>query len=99
MQQGSDRAFNDLAAQRISASLPIPKFDLGDRVRWFCVVTQDFGIVVERFYGTEGSVQALGWHYTVRLDPDSPSFEYCKTDYGFEEDLTLVESGGIGAIE
>lgn len=99
MQQGSDRALNDLAAQRISASLPIPKFNLGDRVYWFRVVTQDFGVVVERFYGTEGSVEGLGWHYTIRLDPDSPSFEYCKTDYGFEEDLALVESGEANAIE
>ncbi len=99
MQQGSDRALNNLAAQRISASLPIPKFNLGDRVYWFRVVTQDFGVVVERFYGTEGSVEGLGWHYTIRLDPDSPSFKYCKTDYGFEEDLALVESGEANAIE
>lgn len=98
MQQGADHALNDLAAQRISASLPIPKYDSGDRVYWFRVATQDFG-VVERFYGTEGSVEGLGWHYTIRLDLDSPSFEYCKTDYGFEEDLALVESGEANAIE
>lgn len=99
MQQGLDSALNDGAVQRISASLPIPKFDLGDRVYWFRVATQDFGVVLERFYGTEGSVEGLGWHYTIRLDPDSPSFKYCKTDDGFEADLALVESGEANAIE
>lgn len=77
----------------------LPKFNIGDRVYWFRVATQDFGVVLERFYGTEGSVEGLGWHYTVRLDPDSPSFKYCKTDDGFEADLALVESGEANAIE
>ncbi len=99
MQQGLDRALKDLAAQRISDSLPIPKFNLGDRVCWFRVPTQDFGIVVERFYGMEGSVRELGWHYRIQLDPDSPSFDYCKTDYGFEEDLALTEPGENDAVE
>lgn len=78
---------------------PYPKFSLGDRVRWFRVPTQDFGIIVDRFYGTEGSVQALGWHYTIKLDPDSPSFDHCKTDYGFEDDLELLRAGGTDAAE
>ncbi|MGG6270894.1 hypothetical protein ACQ4M3_41450 [Leptolyngbya sp. AN03gr2] len=69
-----------------------PKFDFGDRVMWFRVPTQDFGIVVDRSYGTEGSVQALGWHYTIQLDPHSPSFADCKSDIGFEDDLALLES-------
>lgn len=68
-----------------------PRFNVGDRVYWFRVPTQDFGVVVERFYGTEGSVQALGWHYTIQLDPNSPSFAHCKTDDGFEADLALME--------
>jgi len=67
------------------------RFNLGDRVYWFCVPTQDFGIVVDRFYGTEGSVQALGWHYTIQLDPNSSSFGHCKIDCGFEADLALLD--------
>ena len=79
--------------------LPSPKFNLEDRVYWFRVPTQDFGIVVGRFYGIEGSVQASGWHYTIQLDPNSPSFAHCKTDYGFEDDLALMEMGGVDAVE
>ena len=58
------------------------KFSLGDRVRWFRVPTQDFGLVCECFYGLESSVQAVGWHYSIQLDPNSPSFAHCKMDYG-----------------
>jgi hypothetical protein len=78
---------------------PPPKFRVGDLVCWFRVPTQDFGIVVEQFYGMEGSVRELGWHYRIQLDPDSPSFDYCKTDYGFEEDLALMEPGENDAVE
>ncbi|MGG6270675.1 hypothetical protein ACQ4M3_38865 [Leptolyngbya sp. AN03gr2] len=67
------------------------RFNVGDRVRWFRVPTQDFGTVIDRVYGSEGSVQVLGWHYLVQLDTHSPSFAHCKTDYGFEEDLALLE--------
>jgi len=66
------------------------KFKIGDRVRWFRVPTQDFGIVIECFYGSEGSVEAVGWHYLVQLDSESPSFAHCKEDYGFEDDLESI---------
>ena len=75
------------------------KFNLGDRVYWFRVPSQDFGTVLDCFYGAEGSVQALGWHYTIQLDPDSPSFDHCKFDYGFEDDLALMEPGEADAVE
>lgn len=69
---------------------PPAKFKLGDRVRWYRVPTQDFGVVVDRFHGTEGSVKADGWHYVVQLDAASPSFAHCKLDYGFEDDLESI---------
>ncbi|MBD1870379.1 hypothetical protein H6G00_04835 [Leptolyngbya sp. FACHB-541] len=66
------------------------KFNIGDRVSWFRVLTQDFGVVSDRFYGLEGSVQADGWHHFARLDSQSLSFAHCKKDYGFEDDLALI---------
>ncbi|HEY9620670.1 MAG TPA: hypothetical protein V6C78_09890 [Crinalium sp.] len=80
-------------------ALPPPKFRVGDRVRWFRVPTQDFGVVADCFYGSEGSVQAEGWHYLIRLDSRSPSFSHCKEDYGFEDDLELVEAGEVDAAQ
>lgn len=67
------------------------KFNVGDRVRWFRVATQDFGTVVNRFFGAESSVRAIGWHYQVQLHPDSPSFAHCREDYGLEDDLERME--------
>jgi hypothetical protein len=67
------------------------KFNIGDRVCWHRVPSRDFGVVRDRFYGAEGSVQAIGWHYLVELAPQSPSFSHCKEDYGFEDDLQFVE--------
>lgn len=75
------------------------KFSLGDRVRWFRVPTQDFGLVCECFYGLESSVQAVGWHYSIQLDPNSPSFAHCKMDYGFEDDLERLEQGKLNEAE
>lgn len=80
-------------------ALPPPKFSSGDRVCWFRVPTQDFGVVTDRFYGLEGSVQAEGWHYLIRLDPQSPSFSHCKEDYGFEDDLECIEAGEVDAAQ
>jgi hypothetical protein len=71
------------------------KFNIGDRVCWHQVPSRDFGAVRDRFYGVEGSVQARGWHYLVALAPQSPSFSYCKEDYGFEDDLEFVDQGRI----
>ncbi|WP_088890009.1 hypothetical protein [Leptolyngbya ohadii] len=99
MQEGSTHTPDNLVVGQSSNPETVPKFKVGDRVCWFRVPTQDFGTVVERFYGTEGSVQALGWHYTIELDPHSPSFDHCKTDYGFEDDLELLEAGGTDAAE
>jgi hypothetical protein len=70
--------------------LSLPKFRIGDRVFWFRVSTQDFGVVSDRFYGLESSVKAEGWHYQIKLDPQSPSFPHCKEDYGFEDDLEYL---------
>lgn len=76
---------------------PPPKFSIGDRVCWSRVPTKDFGAVIDRFYGSEGSVQAEGWHYLIRLNPQSPSFSHCKEDYGFEDDLERIEAGEVDA--
>lgn len=93
MEEGSTNTINSQIAREDSISQANPKFKVGDRVRWFRVPTQDFGVVIECFYGSEGSVEAVGWHYLVQLDSQSPSFAHCKEDYGFEDDL---ESIGMG---
>lgn len=86
-----NQSFQFALVTNIESAVAPAKFRLGDRVRWFRVPTQDFGTVVNCFYSTEGSVQALGWHYLIQLDPRSSSFTHCKFDLGFEDDLAVLE--------
>ena len=70
---------------------PEPRFQLGQTVQWSCVPSQDFGRIIGIAFGTEGSVQATGYHYKIALDPSSPSFtDGITSDWGFEDDLALV---------
>ena len=72
---------------------PEPRFQLEQHVRWNCVPSQDVGHIIGITFGTEGSVQATGYHYEIALDPSSPSFaDGILTDWGFEDDLALVTS-------
>ena len=71
--------------------LPEPRFQLGQHVQWSGVPSRDFGRILGITFGTEGSVQATGYHYEIALDPSSPSFaDGITSDWGFEDDLELV---------
>jgi len=60
---------------RTFPSLPQPKFQLGELVRWFQVPNGDFGRVIGVIYTHEASCQTTGLHYLVLLDAQSPSRE------------------------
>ncbi|MBW4662043.1 MAG: hypothetical protein KME15_25580 [Drouetiella hepatica Uher 2000/2452] len=78
--------------EQIPETLPEAKFQLGQQVRWSCVPSQDFGRVLGIVFGSEGSVQASGYHYAIALDSSSPSFaDGIFADWGYEEDLELVD--------
>lgn len=78
-------------SEQVPETLPPPKFQLGQTVRWSYVTTSDYGRVVGVVYGPECSVKATGYHYEIALDPSSPSFaDGITSDWGFEDDLELV---------
>ncbi|MCY7274865.1 MAG: hypothetical protein LH702_14335 [Phormidesmis sp. CAN_BIN44] len=78
-------------SEQIPKPLPIPKFQLGQAVKWACVPTGDYGQVVGIVFGSEGSIRALGFHYEIALDASSPSYiDGITSDWGFEDDLALV---------
>jgi hypothetical protein len=84
--------------EQIPQPLPVPRFQLGQTVRWACVPTGDYGLVVGIVYGHEGSVRATGFHYAIALDESSPSFgDGILTDWGFEDDLELVDSEAVAS--
>lgn len=76
---------------QVPAALPTPKFHLGQSVYWAYVPSQDFGFVIGIVYAAEASTQALGYHYAVQLDPNSPSFaDGIYSDWAFEEDIEPI---------
>lgn len=76
----------------------LPKFSIGSNVLWAYVSAHDYGVVVERVWTTETVHTVTGWHYLVRLHPNSSSYSFCKEDWAFEQDLELLDefnsSGG-----
>ena len=78
-------------SEQIPKPLPIPRFQLGQAVKWACVPTGDFGRVVGIVFGSEGSIRAEGYHYAIALDASSPSvMDGITSDWGFEDDLALI---------
>jgi hypothetical protein len=64
-----------------------PKFSIGDEVVWAKVSAHDYGVVVDRVWTTETVHKVTGWHYLVRLHPNSRSYPFCKEDWAYEKDL------------
>jgi hypothetical protein len=64
-----------------------PKFSIGDEVVWAKVSAHDYGVVVDRVWTTETVHKVTGWHYLVRLHPNSRSYLFCKEDWAYEKDL------------
>lgn len=70
--------------------LPAPKFQIGQRVYWKALSNPDFGHIVGVVWATEASVRAIGYHYSVLLEPDSPSSSFIQLDWAFEDDLAAM---------
>lgn len=72
-------------------ALPLPKFQLGEWVRWQAVPNADFGRVIGLLYSYETTHQIAGLHYLILLAPQSPSRSICLHDFAFEDDLERLE--------
>lgn len=67
-----------------------PKFSIDDEVVWAYVKAHDYGVVVNRLWVDETVHKVTGWHYLIRLHPNSSSYPFCKEDWAYEEDLKLL---------
>jgi len=72
------------------ATVPSPKFQIGDYVRWQPQPTEDFGIITGLHYAPAQPLQSWVWKYTVWLAPSSPSQHWIRSDMAWESDLELV---------
>ena len=70
--------------------LPQPKFQIGQWVYWKALKNPDFGHIVGLVWATEGSTQAIGYHYSVLLDKASFSRAFIELDWAFEGDLAVI---------
>lgn len=88
------QAFNDFAnlhsKQSSNNQQHLPKFLIGDEVVWAYVSAHDYGVVVSHIWVNETVHRVTGWHYLVRLHPNSRSYSLCKEDWAFEADLELL---------
>lgn len=72
--------------------LPPPLFQLDQTLKFCKVPTGDFGRVVGYVFAAAASVQAIGFHYLLVLDPESPSRKELGilSDWIFEGDASPV---------
>ena len=72
--------------------LPLPLFQLDQTLKFCKVPTGDFGRVVGYVFAAAASVQAIGFHYLLVLDPESPSRKELGilSDWIFEGDASPV---------
>ena len=72
------------------AAVPLPKFQIGDRVRWQPQPTEDFGTITGLHYAPDHHLQSWAWKYTVWLSLSSPSHGWISSDMAWESDLELA---------
>ena len=69
------------------ATIPAPKFQIGDRVRWQPQPTEDFGTITGVQYAPIYPLPIWAWKYTIWLDIQSPSRLWVRSDIAWEVDL------------
>lgn len=77
----------------------LPKFQLGDRVRFIPLRAEAFGTITGLQYAPAEHLQAWGWRYTLWLDPQSPSHTWTCTDLAWEDDLELLVQAPVPSAE
>lgn len=81
--------------EELPHDFPPARFQIGQSVYWTHVPSHDFGRIIGLVYSSEATVQALGYHYAVQLDPSSPSYvDGTRSDWAFEDDLELLPANG-----
>ena len=77
----------DYLPKGFPATVPAPKFQIGDRVRWQPQPTEDLGTITGLHYAPVQHLQSWAWKYTVWLALSSPSQRWIRSDMAWESDL------------
>lgn len=73
-------------------SLPTPRFQIGDRVRWQPIPTEDFGTIVGLSCAPAPNLPSWHWQYIVWLDANSPSRGWVTSEIAWESDLEAIDA-------
>ena len=76
----------------------LPKFRLGDRVRFVPLPAEDYGTIIGLQLAPAEHLQGWGWRYSLWLDPQSPSSTWTCSDLGWEDDLQLLTSAPVDRL-
>ena len=69
--------------------IPTPQFEIGMRVSWNSI-NGDCGMIRGMRYVWSQDLQDWQYQYYIALDPNSPSYEWTKFDWGWQEDLAAL---------
>ena len=75
--------FNELS------DIPHPQFEIGTKVRWNSIAG-DRGVITGMRYVWNEDIQNWQYQYYIALNLDSPSYEWTKFDWGWQEDLEAL---------
>ncbi len=76
----------------------LPRFQLGDRVRFVPIPAEDFGIITGLQFAPAEHLQDWAWRYVVWLDDQSPSRAWTCSDLAREDDLQLLASTSVSLM-
>lgn len=83
-------------------NIPDPWFEIGTKVRWNLITSDyasayptDRGIIRGMRYVWSEDIRNWQYQYYIALDLDSPSYEWTKFDWGWQEDLSALFSSNF----
>ena len=77
----------------LPTKIPQPLFNIGTNVCWDSSIDDpDCGLVMGMRYVWSKHTRDWQYQYYIALNTDSPSYQWAKFDWGWEEDLRLVLS-------
>ena len=84
----------EVSQKLFPTEIPSPLFALGTNVCWKSISSDelDCGLILGMRYVWSEHIQDWQYQYYIALDADSPSYQWAKFDWGWQEDLTLIST-------
>jgi hypothetical protein len=84
--------------QAFPQQVQLPKFSIGNRVRFVPIPAEDYGTIVGIQFTPTEHLQDWAWRYLVWLDDQSPSRQWTCSDLAWEDDLQLLAPDPVNVL-